>query len=165
MAVWMERTETSTLEQNIVPVPQTPLLAIEVKREEEKKVSTDALYSSIYTGTSKLILVKAVTKTLMKVDDEAFEKLEKDPKMWKHIIITYDKVTDFLQEKGIEFFANLTAPKYPESGFTDIYVIRFTIKNKTYKEILDLWDEISKAVHEALPPEVSRKIYIVLDTE
>src|SRR5690348_16991518 len=50
-----------------------------------------------------------------------------------------------------------------ETGEVNGMVIRYKIKNKTYEEILDLWDKVSEEVCKNLDIETSKKISIILD--
>ncbi|MHB8601939.1 MAG: hypothetical protein ACYC6W_09285 [Nitrosotalea sp.] len=71
-----------------------------------------------------------------------------------------NKINDII---GYEIKPQFELINDEETGEVSSMVFSYNIKNKTYEEILDLWDKISEEVYKDLDIETSKKVSIVLN--
>lgn len=75
---------------------------------------------------------------------------------------TVRKVTDVLGNYVVPDLEIITDEEIPDQ---DRLAMIFKIKNKSYQEILSMWDSVSKKAYENIDDSISKKMAIILDGE
>jgi hypothetical protein len=80
--------------------------------------------------------------------------------MWPVLDTAYN--VKYELEKTLTVAMEIILERDAEARDREELVIVYSIANKKYKEILRIWDDVSRKVHESLPATISDKVYVRL---
>ncbi len=61
-----------------------------------------------------------------------------------------------------EVMMSFKVERDPEARDREELIIIYSVPNKTYHEILNIWDDVSEKMHRALPATISERVYVRL---
>jgi hypothetical protein len=102
-------------------------------------------------------------KIVTLIDDDALRLIAKDKKVFYHTGALCDDVEHELRERGAKYTYKITTFSEPESTGHRMIVIEFMIENRSYSEILKMWNDITRRTFSKLPLDVRKKVALVMD--
>lgn len=80
--------------------------------------------------------------------------------LWPAIDLAENIRSDLRKQMSVEL--HIVIDQDAEARDREELVVVYSVRNKDYSEILNIWDEISRRVHQALPASLSDRVYVRL---
>jgi hypothetical protein len=124
-------------------------------------------FSSIWQGTwSNVDYEKTIYLPhglVESMDDEALHWLATRPHLVSVADSLYQASLDLIHDYALSATSKVTTFADMEADVAETLMLEVKIANKTYEEILQLWDEFTIKLLSNLPTEIQKKLTIVLD--
>lgn len=96
--------------------------------------------------------------------DEEIRSITANPREHRSVVQAFLTTRNQLDELDFEYVEEILHEVDPEEPGEPLHTVVFTISNRPYKDVLNIWDELAKKFASRLEDTLKSKINLILDT-